>query len=81
VSAAEKQEPWNEFRELPALLLPKEVAAILRVSIQTVYNRKHLGTLPGVVVDPSGQGFLVRKAILLKSLQQQGRSPTPTEES
>jgi len=82
VSAAEnqRQDPWNEFRDLPAMLVPTEVAAILRVSVKTVYNRKAAGTLPGVVVDPSGQGFLVRKAVLLKSLLPQGRSSTPSNE-
>ena len=71
MSAEDKTDPWHEFRDLPPLLTPAEVAGVLRVSVKTVYNRRALGKLPGVVVDPQGAGFLVRKRDLLRSLQVQ----------
>lgn len=53
--------------ELPFLLLPREVAVLLRLSLRALYARIERGLVPGVVRD--GRRVLVRRDDLLKALE------------
>jgi hypothetical protein len=75
MSAAHQHDPWHEFRDLPALLTPKQVLAVLNLeTMKAVYRRKENGSLPGVV-QISRKRWRVRKAVLLRSLLQ-GHAPS-----
>jgi hypothetical protein len=57
----------NDPKQLPYLLLPREAAALLRMSLKALYARIERGLLPGVVRD--GRRVLVLRDELLKSLE------------
>lgn len=42
--------PFRESNEAESLLKPKEVAGLLRIHLQTVYEKARTGELPGVRV-------------------------------
>jgi excisionase family DNA binding protein len=58
---------------LPRLLLPGEVAELLRTSRKAVYGLAERGALPGVV--RVGRRLLVRQDLLLKWIEESGASP------
>jgi excisionase family DNA binding protein len=69
---------YNEFKDLPLLLTPREVAALLRTSRRVVYEMVRLGRLPGVI--RLGRRVLIRRDRLLRFLRESSVSPLGGDE-